>query len=839
MTDFVEENEASLSTPQSAGERAQTLGTAELISLNERLRLELEERSRVEEVLRISQARFAGILEIADDAIISVDKAQRIILFNQGAEKIFGYAAAEVMGQPLDVLLPLRYVQAHRHHVVEFAKSSNQARKMTHRPEIFGRRKNGTEFPAEASISRLHLGEEQVFTVILRDITKRKQAESELERLIRQNQLILNAVGEGLCGLDTEGKITFVNPAAVKLLGYQMEELIGQSIHIILPHAKSDGTPYPLTASPIYASLRDGGVHQVTDEVFRRNNGTSFPVEYVSTPIIEQGALVGAVVTFKDITDRQLVERMKDEFISVVSHELRTPLTSIHGSLGMLASGLLSAESERGKRLLEIAVDSTERLVRLINDILDIERIESGKVTMTKQACDAANLISQAADVMQAMAERYGVTLSVSTDFASSQWSVVPCQLSVVTSYKQRTTDDGRRTTDNVQVWADSDRIIQTLTNLLSNAIKFSSGGNTVWLSAQRQEDQIVFQVKDRGRGIPADKLDTIFERFQQVDASDSRNQEGTGLGLAICRSIVQQHGGRIWVESVLGEGSTFYFNLPILKQEKLSRHTLSGPLVLVCDDDPSIRTLLQTLLEQQNYRVVTVASGQEAVDQAAALRPDAILLDMLMPGMNGWEVMAILKEQADTKDIPIIICSVTSPDESHLPDGNFVDWLDKPLDQLSLLGSLKQALAKPSKRVRVLVVEDDSNLAQLLISMFERHEIETFHAQTGREAIRLSQQLNPDLLILDLVLPDTDGFAVVEWLQQHNYLHNLPLVVYSAKDLKDSERNQLRLGQTEFLSKGRVTVQEFEHRVMELLQGMTHNRHKDGSDDSQTNFGD
>ncbi|NMG20474.1 PAS domain S-box protein [Brasilonema bromeliae] len=807
--------------------------TAELISVNAQLHSELDERQRTQSALRLSQARFAGILEIADDAIISIDASQCITLFNQGAEKIFGYTAAEVIGQPLDLLLPARYTCVHRQHVAGFASSNGTARRMGERREIFARCKDGTEFPAEASISKLELGNEIIFTVILRDITVNQRAREVLERLSHQNELILNSVGEGLCGLDKLGKITFVNPAAAKLLGYQVTELIGQSIDIILPLSKLDGTPYTLTDSPIYESLKDASVDQVTNEVFRRKNNSSFPVEYASTPILEQGKVKGAVITFKDITERQLVERMKDEFISVVSHELRTPLTSIHGSLGMLSSGLLSPASERGKRLLEIAVDSTDRLVRLINDILDIERIESGKVTMAKEVCNAGDLMTSAADVMQAMAQRYGVNLSVSPI----------C----------------------VDLWADRDRLIQTLTNLLSNAIKFSPSGGTVWLTAERQELQILFQVKDQGRGIPSDKLETIFERFQQVDSSDSRNHEGTGLGLAICRSIVQQHSGNIWAQSNLGEGSTFYFTLPIPKDAQQTTQETANhyrPLVLVCDHDLRARTVLQTMLEQQNYRVVTVASGEEVLQQAAALQPNAILLDLLIPGMNGWEIIAVLKQHPDTKNIPIMLCSVFLPTDSSIGeidsyttaltiDGtpqkltvdvlddnenyyntSFVDWLCQPVNEQSLLESLKQVVARPHKRVRILLVEDDNDLAQLLIMLFERHEIEVFHAQTVKEAIRQSQQLHPDLLILDLILPDKDGFAVVEWLSQHNYLHNLPLVVYSAKDLDDSQRNRLKLGQTEFLMKSRVTVQEFEQRVLELLSGITHNRDKEGSSD-------
>ena len=798
---------------------------------------ELAERKRNEEALRQAAAenlRLARAVASVSDGVLIADPNQPdnpIIYTNPAVWQITGYQPDEIVGKNC------RFLQGSDtdpQTVAQIRQAITERREV--KATVLNYRKDGQLFWNELKISPVFSDEGDLlyFVGIQTDITdrkraeeallkakdelemrvaertaeligvnaqlqmeldERKQAELALERLSRQNQLILNSVGEGLCGLDLQGKITFVNPAATKLLGYPVAELIDQSIYFILPHEKSDGTPYSLTESPIYESLRDGAVHQVTNEVFWRKNNSSFPVEYVSTPIREEGEIIGAVVTFKDITDRQVVERMKDEFISVVSHELRTPLTSIHGSLGMLASGLLDPSGERGKRLLEIAVDSTDRLVRLINDILDIERIESGKVKMVKQACNVSDLMSEAAEVMQAMAEQYGVKLLV-----------IP--VSTVLS-------------------ADRDRIIQTLTNLLSNAIKFSPQGNTIWLTAEHQAEQILFQVKDQGRGIPTDKLETIFERFQQVDASDSRNHEGTGLGLAICRSIVQQHEGRIWVESTLGEGSTFYFTLPILRgEEQATPETdLSRPLVLVCDNDSSTRTMLQTMLQQQNYGVMTVGSGQEAVDQAVKKQPDVILLDLLMPGMNGWEVITALKERADTKDIPIIICSVCSPAESNHPDEGFVDWVSKPLDEASLFQSLKQVVAKSQERVRLLVVEDDTDLAQVIITLFENHDIEIFHAQTGRDAIRLSQELHPDLLILDLILPDRDGFEVVQWLSQHNYLHKLPLVVYSAKDLDDSERHRLKLGQTEFLTKGRMTMQEFEQRVIELLQGITQNR--------------
>ncbi|PLZ97728.1 histidine kinase [Fischerella thermalis CCMEE 5268] len=384
-----------------------------------------------------------------------------------------------------------------------------------------------------------------------RALRDRKQAQASLERLSRQSELILNSAGEGIYGLNCQGKITFVNPAAARMLGYGVKELINQFMHEIVKHSKPDGVRYFLEDNPIYATLQDGTVQHITDDIFYRRDGSKFPVEYVSTPIREQKTIVGAVVIFKDITERQIIERMKDEFVSVVSHELRTPLTSIRSALGLLARGSLNNQPEKSQRMLEIAFDNTNRLVRLINDILDIERINSGKVTMHKQICNVTDLMIQAVDEMRAMAEKAEIHLEL--------------------------------TPVSVQVWVDPDRIIQTITNLLSNAIKFSPPNSTVWLSAELETREntaikiikeidtspsnssyLLFQVKDQGRGIPEDKLEKIFDRFQQVDASNSRHQGGTGLGLAICRSIVQQHGGKIWVESTLGKGSTFYFTLPI-----------------------------------------------------------------------------------------------------------------------------------------------------------------------------------------------------------------------------------------------------------------------------------
>jgi PAS domain S-box-containing protein len=381
-----------------------------------------------------------------------------------------------------------------------------------------------------------------------RALMERQQAEASLARLSHQNELILNAAGEGIYGLNAQGKITFVNPAAARMLGCEVDELVGQWMYGAVRQTRADQSAYLLAENPIHLTLQTGKIYSGSGDRFYRRDESSFPVEYISSPIHEQDNIVGAVVLFKDITIRQQMEQMKDEFVSIVSHELRTPLTSIRSTLGLLASGWLNSNSEKSQRMLEIAFSNTNRLVRLINDILDVERIKFGKDTMERQPCDAADLMLQSVDVMRAMAEKVEVELSVTPVSAT--------------------------------LWVDADRIIQTFTNLLSNAIKFSPPRSTVQLTADlvfptpllaaiapsdsASPTQIRFCVQDEGIGIPIDQLETIFDRFQQVDASNSRSQGGTGLGLTICRGIVQQHGGQIWVESQLGQGSRFYVTLPL-----------------------------------------------------------------------------------------------------------------------------------------------------------------------------------------------------------------------------------------------------------------------------------
>ncbi len=396
------------------------------------------------------------------------------------------------------------------------------------------------------------------------EINDRKQVESALRQSEEQLRLITNALPVLIADVDDRECYQFNNQAYTNWLGQSLTAIHGSCLRQVW------GQDCYERMQPYVRAALAGKIVTYENEINLQDGSTrSVSVTYIPHRDNED-RISGFFALTSDISDRKAIERMKDEFISVVSHELRTPLTSLHSALKILATGRLGTLTKEGQQLLSIADENTERLVRLVNGVLDLQRIEAGAVTMEKQACTASNLMSQAVDAMQAMAQQHRITLL------------------------DRSLD--------IPLWVDADYIVQALTNLISNAIKFSAPGGNVWLTVACQppitppppstrkstkskskpskvhlkkvapEDEskstpieVLFQVRDEGQGIPEPKLESIFERFQQVDSSDSRKKGGTGLGLTICRKIIEQHGGKIWVDSTLGVGSTFSFTLPAI----------------------------------------------------------------------------------------------------------------------------------------------------------------------------------------------------------------------------------------------------------------------------------
>ncbi|MFP5281971.1 MAG: ATP-binding protein [Actinomycetes bacterium] len=353
-----------------------------------------------------------------------------------------------------------------------------------------------------------------------------------LRAITQQTTLLVNSVGEGIYGVDAAGLVTFVNPAAARALGYSPGDLIGRDAHATFHAPGGSSARTGLSASCyITSAIERQVVTQAEEDWYRQADGCTVPVEVTATPVSHNGAVQGAVVVFRDITQRLAVNRMKNEFVSMVSHELRTPLTSIRGSLGLLSGGAFGRLDPRATRMVELAVDNTDRLARLVDDILDIERIESGALPMTPGIHVVIDLVQAAVAQVQVIAADGNVDVTIGP----------------VTGW----------------VRADADRVVQVLINLLSNAIKFSPPGSRVWVAASQRGASVELRVTDAGRGVPSQELEVIFARFQQVDSSDARDKGGVGLGLSISRSLVERMGGRIWAENNPGAGMTFRFTLP------------------------------------------------------------------------------------------------------------------------------------------------------------------------------------------------------------------------------------------------------------------------------------
>ncbi|GAA2139095.1 hypothetical protein GCM10009844_07640 [Nocardioides koreensis] len=456
-----------------------------------------------------------------------------------------------------------------------------------------------------------------------------REQTADLSRLARQNEVLLTSVGDGIYGVDHDGRVTFINPSGASALGYDPAQLHGRRAHDAFHAPDDDGMPFPWSGCYITDAILSGMVASAEEDVYVRADGETFPVEITASPLVDDDEVRGAVVVFRDVTQRREVERMKNEFLSVVSHELRTPLTSIRGSLGLLAGGKLGELPPRADSLVGIALQSSERLTRLINDLLDIERIEAGTRPMEIATLDACELLHQAATSIEGLASPTRVRVEVGA-----------CS--------------GR-------VLADEDRIMQTLTNLLGNAIKYSPAGSVVVLDATERADHVLFRVADRGRGIPQDKLETVFERFEQVDSSDAREKGGTGLGLAISRGIVERHGGRIWAESELGSGTTVLFTLPSAPALTAGGRQDAGPRegsVLLVEDDADLARVITALLVESGLDVLHAATAAEAVARARERRPRALVLDLELPDGDGAEVVAELRRDRDLREMPLVVYS-------------------------------------------------------------------------------------------------------------------------------------------------------------------------------------
>jgi len=493
------------------------------------------------------------------------------------------------------------------------------------------------------------------------------------------------------------------------------------------------------------------------------------------------------------------IDKLKTQFLANMSHELRTPLNSIIGFSRVILKGIDGPLTELQKTDLTSIHNSGQHLLGLINNILDLSKIEAGKMELNFEEVELEPIIKGVMSTALALVKDKPVTLH----------QEIPATLPVV--------------------WADPTRIRQIILNLVSNACKFTDEG-TITIRAKADQEKVLISVSDTGIGIPEENLSSIFEEFTQVDSSTTRKVGGTGLGLPISRHFVEMHRGQIWVESRLGYGSTFNFTIPIQQQVEPEKEWPAnfaldvpkegqGKVIVAIDDDPGVITLYERFLEQQDYRVIGINHSYDVLPQVKELAPAAILLDVLMPEKDGWGVLRTLKDDPATKDIPVIVCSIISDKNRGFSLGA-ADYLIKPIVENELVKALKHLDNQHKEQVKVLVVDDQADDILLIRRILEAQpNYKIFEANDGQESLELVQKIEPDLIILDLTMPKMDGFMVVEALKNNEKTRSIPIIIASAKELTPAEHLALT-GQVEvLLRKGIFTENELLEDVSQALK--------------------
>ena len=508
--------------------------------------------------------------------------------------------------------------------------------------------------------------------------------------------------------------------------------------------------------------------------------------------------------------------RAKSDFLATMSHELRTPLNSIIGFSDLLLDDLgEDAEAVRRRRYVSHIHESGRHLLNLVNDILDLAKVEAGRMDVHASTFEVADSLRAVDAVIRPLAERKELTLT----------TVVAPEVGTL--------------------HADEGKLKQVLYNLLANAVKFTPSGGRVETTARVVDGAVEIAVTDSGIGIAPEDQARVFDEFQQLDAGAGRRHEGTGLGLALARRLVELQGGRLWVDSELGQGSRFTFTVPLPVAQSLApqepgdglaparpaelaemvgrratgRERANGagdaPLVLVIEDDAGARELLTAYLAQGGYRAATVTSGANAVEQARALRPAAITLDVMLPGRDGWEVLQALKADPATADVPVVIVSVV--DNEHLGYAlGAAAYLVKPIAQPELLRALERlcssirAAARGSQPPTALVVDDEARARELVSAYLQPAGFRVLEAPSGEEGVALAASQRPDVVLLDLMMPGLSGFEVVERLKADAATRDIPIIILTAKDLTAADRATLNGHIVAVMTKAGVTRERF-----------------------------
>jgi signal transduction histidine kinase/DNA-binding response OmpR family regulator len=602
--------------------------------------------------------------------------------------------------------------------------------------------------------------EQEAVTTELRDRTEKMEAEilrrskglqeanKELRRLAAIKRAVLDATLDGIAFVNADGDMVLMNAAQERLLTDLFELPPGGRVADYV-EMLAERTTDPEGFRAVAAEIAVDPEYEGREEV-ELVSGRSYLRH--TAPVHTGGENIGRVYVIRETTAERAAERLKSELVATVSHELRTPLASIMGFAELLTER--DYDEETRSRFLHTIRSESTRLTSLVNDFLDLQRIESGAFTVSLEPFDLADLVREEVQLYSAQSADHELVLDVSME--------------------------------PIRALGDRDRIAQVLGNLLSNAIKYSPAGGRVELKLEETGTVLRVAVTDSGLGIPADQQPMVFTKFFRADSSDTREIGGTGLGLALCKEMVEAHGGRIGFSSVEGQGSTFWFELPASTRGRAE----AKRRVLVVEDDAAAAALLQEYLASADYAVDVASTGEAALARIAEQPPLLICLDITLAGeLDGWAVLARLKSDPSTAGIPVVICTAGNGRGEASALGA-ADFMSKPFSADQLRATVARLL--PSGRGSVLVVDDEESVRNLVIETLDSNGYELREAADGNEALAKVAARRPDAIVLDLVMPTLDGFEVLERLQARPETREIPVVVLTARRLTAAERTAL-----------------------------------------------
>lgn len=751
---------------------------------------------------------FESIFNAAPDAMIIVNQEGEIALINELTVKLFGYSKEELVGQKIEVLVPKRYGD-HTKHRTEYKKKP-VSRGMGQNQILFGQKKDGSEFPVEISLSPIqHEGEMWIASAI-RDVTTRVETDKKLKR----NEHVLNEAEKlakiGGWEFDVEQQKIHWSNQVYRLHNFDKNDerdWIAESINC---YAESDRK---ILGESFQNCVEKGISYDLELGFTPYQSKEQLWVRTVGKPVYnDEGKIISVVGNIIDITeyksasdalfraknDAESANRAKSSFLANMSHELRTPMNAIIGYSEMLIE---DAEDEGQVDFipdLEKIRNAGKHLLSLINDVLDLSKVESGKIDLLVEQFSINDLVQDVENTVTGLVQKNNNKFTVNLDISI----------------------------DNI----DSDylKLKQSLLNILSNAAKFTQQGE-IELNVRNDESNIRFEIKDNGIGIAVDKIANLFEEFTQADETTTREYGGTGLGLAITKRFCQLMGGSIDVESTVGKGSSFTIDLPIhtvvensIEEEEHITEADENDLrpILVIEDDKNASDLIERILTKEGYRVITCNNGAQAVELAINHNPFAITLDVMIPEKDGWAVLMDLKTNEELKNIPVIMVSVLDNLELGFALGA-KGYLTKPFKKDALISTIEDCIPSNDTSKPILIVDDEEDARELLDKLLSKKGWHTQTANNGEEALKAVFAHRPSLILLDLMMPVMDGFSFMKELRKYDPEGEIPVIVVSARDLSIKERDELNQSVYQILHKGAYQKDELVTQIRDLVNNI------------------